>query len=187
MTQLRDMILGLRPDLAVYLLVLARMVGLMLIAPIFGSRIVPARVRASVALFLSIALLPAVPVGASQNIAQLEEPAWLVIAFGMETAIGFLIGLVAQFVFAGVQMAGQLAGISMGVGLANLVDPQTQERVTSLAQWQNLIALFLFLSVDGHHMLIRTIAQSLELLPLFPSGHPTKGIPEVGARNAVAG
>ncbi len=166
MTELRDVFLELRPELAVFLLVLARMVGLMLVAPIFGSRIVPVRVRATVALFFSIALLPAVPVGASAAVASFQKPVWLMIAFGMETAIGFLIGLVAQFVFAGVQMAGQLAGIQMGVGLANLIDPQTQERVTSLAQWQNLVALFLFLSIDGHHILIRTIAESLRLLPL---------------------
>lgn len=184
MTQLRDMIMGLRPELAVYLLVLARMVGLMLIAPIFGSRLVPVRVRASVALFFSIALLPAVPAGATQTIASFQDPVWLMIAFAMETAIGFLIGLVAQFVFAGVQMAGQLAGISMGVGLANLVDPQTQERVTSLAQWQNLIALLLFLSVDGHHMLIRTVAQSLRLLPL---GVQAVGGPGIGIVLTMAG
>lgn len=150
----------------VFLLVLGRMVGLLLVAPIFGSRMIPLRARATLALFLTVALLPAVPAAAAQGAMSYENPVWLALAFGMETGVGFLIGLTAQFVFAGVQMGGQLAGIQMGVGLANLIDPATQERITSLALWLNLSALFLFLTLDGHHMLIRAIAESLQLLPL---------------------
>jgi flagellar biosynthetic protein FliR len=63
-------------------------------------------------------------------------------------------------------MAGQLAGIQMGIGLSNLIDPQTQEHITSLAQWQNLLALLIFLSIDGHHLLIRAVADSFRVLPL---------------------
>lgn len=166
MTQLVAAFADLGPGLVVFALVLARLVGLMLIAPIFGSRLVPLRVRAAFAIFLAIALLPAVPVGSVESAHAFERPVWLMVAFAMETGVGFLIGLCAQFVFAGVQMAGQLAGVQMGVGLANLVDPQTQERVTSLAQWMNLSALFLFLVLDGHHMLIRVVAESMAVLPL---------------------
>lgn len=166
MKALTDSIAQLGPEAAVFMLVLARLVGLMLIAPIFGARLVPVRVRATIAVFLAIALLPAVPLASSQAVQGFEQPMWLLMVFAMETGVGFLIGLAAQFVFAGVQMAGQLAGIQMGVGLANLIDPQTQERVTSLAQWMNISALFLFLTLDGHHMLIRATADSLTLLPL---------------------
>jgi flagellar biosynthetic protein FliR len=63
-------------------------------------------------------------------------------------------------------MAGQLAGIQMGIGLSNLIDPQTQEHITSLAQWMNLLALLIFLSIDGHHMLIRAVAESFAVLPI---------------------
>jgi flagellar biosynthetic protein FliR len=85
---------------------------------------------------------------------------------GFEVMVGFAIGLVAQLTFGAVQMAGQLAGIQMGIGLSNLIDPQTQEHITSLAQWQNLLALLIFLSVDGHHVLIRAVADSFTVLPL---------------------
>ena len=176
MSGLRDVFLELGPALVVFVLVLARVVGLMLIAPIFGSRLVLLRVRASLALFLAVALLPALPAAAQQTVGAADEPLWLVLALVLETAIGFLIGLAAQFVFAGVQMAGQLAGIQMGLGLANLIDPQTQERVTSMAQWLNLSALFLFLSLDGHHLLIRAVAESLRVLPVGPASLNGAGI-----------
>lgn len=184
MRALTEALTTLGPNLVVFVLVLARVAGLMLIAPIFGSRLVPLRVRGALAVFLAVALLPAVPVASAAEAQGFRQPGWLLLAFGMETAVGFLIGLAAQFVFAGVQMAGQLAGIQMGVGLANLIDPQTQERVTSLAQWMNISALFLFLTLDGHHMLIRAVAESLSLLPI---GVPALGGAGIGIILTMAG
>ena len=148
------------PRMVVFVLALARVGGLFMVAPILGSRTAPVRVRAAVAFFLATAI--AVDAG----------PIRLFAALSLEVAIGFTVGTVAQFVFGGVQMAGQLAGIQMGVGLSNLIDPQTQEHVTALAQWQNLLALLVFLAVDGHHLLIRAIAESFTLVPIG-GGFPT--------------
>jgi len=115
--------------------------------------------------FMTLAMLPLI----GRTPPALVANASTVVVLGMvgfETLIGFTIGLVSQLTFGAVQMAGQLAGIQMGVGLSNLIDPQTQEHITSLAQWQNLLALLVFLSIDGHHMLIRAIADSFTVLPL---------------------
>jgi flagellar biosynthetic protein FliR len=76
-----------------------------------------------------------------------------------------VIGLVAEFIFSAVSLAGQLAGMEMGLGLAGLIDPQTQDRVTAIAQWQTLLAMLIFLSVDGHHLLIRAVAESFRAIP----------------------
>ncbi|TMA80418.1 MAG: flagellar biosynthetic protein FliR [Deltaproteobacteria bacterium] len=160
------------PRMIVFVLALARVGGLFMVAPILGSRTAPVRVRAAVAFFLALAMLPAIPAEAATAIAVDAGPIRLFAALSLEVAIGFTVGTVAQFVFGGVQMAGQLAGIQMGVGLSNLIDPQTQEHVTALAQWQNLLALLVFLAVDGHHLLIRAIAESFTLVPIG-GGFPT--------------
>jgi flagellar biosynthetic protein FliR len=151
--------------LVLFVLALARIGGLFLMAPIFASRTAPVRIRAALAFFIAIAMMPV--------LAKMPEPptaamGGLVLAamLAFETAIGFTIGLVAELTFGAVQMAGQLAGIQMGIGLSNLIDPQTQEHITSLAQWQNLLALLIFLSIDGHHILIRAVADSFTVLPL---------------------
>jgi len=170
---LADALLSLSlPRLVALLLALARIGGLLLLAPILGSRIAPVRVRAALAFFLAVAMLPVVPAEAAGTVAVAASPLGLCAAVVLETTIGVAIGLIAQFILGGAQMAGQLAGIQMGVGLANLIDPQTQEHITSLAQWQNLIALLVFLAVDGHHLLIRAVAESFTLLPIgggFPA------------------
>jgi flagellar biosynthetic protein FliR len=148
----------------VLVLALARVGGLCIMAPFFGARTAPVRVRAAVAFFLTLAMLPLA--GGVPALLQNAGALTLLGMAGFETMIGFTIGLVAQLTFGAVQMAGQLAGIQMGIGLSNLIDPQTQEHITSLAQWQNLLALLIFLSIDGHHMLIRALAESFQILPI---------------------
>jgi flagellar biosynthetic protein FliR len=160
------------PHVIVFMLALARVGGMMIMAPILGSRVAPVRVRAALAFFLAIAMLPAVPAEAAGTLATDAGPVRVFAALSLEVAIGFTVGLVAEFVFGGVQLAGQLAGVQMGLGISSLIDPQTQDHLTSLAQWQNLLALLVFLAIDGHHLLIRAVADSFTLLPIgggFPA------------------
>jgi flagellar biosynthetic protein FliR len=153
------------PRLEVFVLALARVGGLFLFAPILGSTMAPVRVRVALVFFVTVAMLPILP---AQGAPFADGGGITTVCAGLarELGIGFVIGLVAQFIFGGAQMAGQLAGMQMGIGLANLFDPQTQAQITALAQWQNLIALLTFLAIDGHHLLIRAVAESFSLLPI---------------------
>jgi flagellar biosynthesis protein FliR len=153
------------PRVVMLVLALARVGGLFIMGPIFASRTAPVRVRAALVFFLTLAMLPLLGPEAPVLAAD-AGVATLVGMMAFETMIGFTVGLVAQLIFGAVQMAGQLAGIQMGIGISNLIDPQTQEHITSLAQWQNLLALLIFLAVDGHHILIQAIADSFRVLPL---------------------
>jgi flagellar biosynthesis protein FliR len=147
-------------------LVLARVVGLALIAPVLGSRMVPPRVRVALVVFLAVGMLPTVAGADARAGAELAgSPVALLLALVVETGIGLLLGLVAQFVFGAVQMAGELSGMQMGLGLASLIDPQSHDRVVVLAQWQAAFALLLFLAVDGHHVLIQAVAESFRRVP----------------------
>ena len=149
----------------VLVLALARVGGLFIMAPIFASRSAPVRVRAAIVFFMTLAMLPLL--GSTPPAFAANAGAAVVLGMmAFETLVGFTLGLVAQLTFGAVQMAGQLAGIQMGIGLSNLIDPQTEEHITSLAQWQNLLALLIFLSIDGHHILIRAVADSFAVLPL---------------------
>ncbi|MEW6271325.1 MAG: flagellar biosynthetic protein FliR, partial [Thermodesulfobacteriota bacterium] len=90
----------------------------------------------------------------------------LTLAIAAEASIGVLLGLLAQLVFGAVTMAGELAGVQMGLGLIGLIDPQSHDRVVALAQWQNALALLLFLAIDGHHALIQALAESFRRVPV---------------------
>jgi len=165
----------LAPERVVALvLVLARVVGLAVLAPVLGSRMVPARVRIALVVFLSLAMLPTIAHGSSA-LPALDSTVELLLAIAVETAIGLLLGLVAQLVFGAVQMAGELAGMQMGLGMASLIDPQSHDRVVVLAQWQGAFALLLFLAVDGHHLLIEAVAESFRRVPPGATGIAAAG------------
>jgi flagellar biosynthetic protein FliR len=149
------------PDPTTFLLVLARLAGLVVAAPVFGHLLVPVRVRAGLAIVLAAALAPAVG-----RATPAFDSLWaLAGAVVVESALGTLLGLVAQLLFAGVQLGGQIAGIQMGFGMVNLIDPQAHAQITVVAEWQQLIALLVFLVLDVHHLLIAAVLESFRIAP----------------------
>jgi flagellar biosynthetic protein FliR len=150
------------PDgyVATFVLVLARISGLMATAPVLGHLTVPVRVRAGFAGVLAAALAPVVT--PAPEAASLFAVAGLV---AVEGAVGVVIGLAAQLVLAGVQLGGQLAGIQMGFGIVNLIDPQTHAQVSVIAQWEQLLALLVFLVLDVHHLLLQALIGSFQAAP----------------------
>jgi flagellar biosynthetic protein FliR len=163
------------PDPTMFLLVLARLAGLFGTAPVLGDARVPVRVRAGLAAVLAAALAPAVATPAA-----LPTTLWGVAgAVAVESGLGAMLGFVAQLVFAGVELGGQLAGIQMGFGLDTLIDPQTQGRITVVSQWQQLLAMLVFLALDVHHLLIRAVLASFRTAP--PGGLVLSGVGLGGA------
>jgi flagellar biosynthetic protein FliR len=86
-----------------------------------------------------------------------------------EFLIGLGFGLVFRFLFAGIEMAANLVAVQMGFGMATILDPQTQAQNTLLAQLLVLVATLIFLSMNGHHALLRLLAQSYQEVPLQTS------------------
>jgi flagellar biosynthetic protein FliR len=150
------------PDPVPFLLVVARLSGLVLVAPVFGHGLVPARVRAGLVGVLALALVPVVPGPA------LDAPSVATLAglCAVEGAVGVLLGLVAQLVVAGVQLGGQLAGLQAGFGVADLIDPSTGAGASVVARWQQLAALLAFVVLDVHHLLLRALLESFRVAPV---------------------
>jgi flagellar biosynthetic protein FliR len=151
------------PDPLPFLLVLARLAGLVVASPIFGHGLVPVRVRAGLAGVLALALTPAV----AGTILPASPSAWTVAGLvAVEAAVGVLLGFVAQLVFAGVQLGGQVAGLQAGFGLAAVLDPDAEAGASVVAQWQQLAALLAFLVLDVHHTLLRAVLESFRVAPV---------------------
>lgn len=84
-----------------------------------------------------------------------------------EFLTGALLGFLVRLFLAAVTLAGQLAGFQMGLAIANVIDPATSDRYTIVAQLLNLIAMFVFVEMDGHLMAVRVLAKSFEWMPPF--------------------
>lgn len=149
-----------------FLLVSLRAGCLLYFCPPWDSRLVPTQVRLFSILGLSLALTPVVspylppfPTTWSTGVVMVVR----------EFLIGLGFGLVFRFLFAGVQMAGNLVAIQMGFGMATLLDPQTQARNTLLAEMLVLVATLIFLTMNGHHVILRLLARSYQEVPLATS------------------
>ena len=77
-----------------------------------------------------------------------------------------VMGFMVNMALAAVQVAGQLIDVPMGFGMVNVLDPQLGIRMPVIGQLQQIIALWAFLLVDGHHVLFRALAESYRLLPV---------------------
>jgi len=163
MSELTQLLSSRWPEVLTFLLVLGRTSGLVISAPFWGGRVVPGLVRVVVAVSLSVAVYPLVkPVGAIH-----ESPLlFLLMALGEEVLLGLVLGWAAQLLFAGIRLAGQELEIKIGLGLAQLIDPQEGGHTTIVSALFEIIATLVFFSLNGHHLLIRALASSYSLFPL---------------------
>ena len=151
-------------DGPVFLLVLFRITGVMMLAPVFGSAIAPAPVKIFLSLVLAMLFFPIVraPAGAAGL-----EGLVLVLAVAWELAVGLLIGFASAMLFAGVQFGGHLIDQELGILQANLLDPMLNEQISIVGQFKVLLATLVYLLINGHHLLITALADSFRAVPLL--------------------
>src|SRR5512140_1228686 len=106
-----------------FAVVLFRVGGIMVFAPFFGSHSIPYQVRIVLTLVATVAMVPALPLG---RIPAEITPVSLIGAVAGEAVFGLVIGLAAQFIFAAMQLAGQIIAFQLGFSIINLIDPQSE-------------------------------------------------------------
>ena len=145
-----------------FTLILMRMTGLMLSAPVLGDDRIPPQVRTGLGLILALLFFPMLPIEYQRLPPELGQ---MVLLGSAELAIGALMGFSAKMLFAGVSMAGEVIGFQMGVSVANVFDPSSGQQVALIGQLQYTFAMLLFVMLDGHHMLVRALVDSYAIVP----------------------
>ena len=141
------------------LVILTRVGPLIFFMPIIGSRAVPTQVKVLFALAISLTLVTVVPVGPTDLP---ETPLGYGVFVIAEVLFGGILALFARFVFASVQLAGMMVGIQMGMGMAGVMDPQFGTQVSPVGQLWNLLAMLIFLMINGHHTFFSVLADSFQ-------------------------
>ena len=145
-----------------FLLPLFRIAALLMSMPLIGTQLVPVRVRLYLALAIALVLvptLPPMPVVESLSLASL-----LLIA--EQLLIGVMFGFVLQLFFHVFIVSGQLLAMQMGLGFASMVDPANGISVPVLGQFFNMLVILLFLSVNGHLVVLEMLAEGFVTLPV---------------------
>lgn len=148
--------------LPLYFVILLRVAGLFTAAPILSSRLILPQVKIALTIIISLlvfmVLLPtrAIPIINFQ---------FIIVLMG-EFFIGVLIGFVAHLVFDAIQLAGQSIDMQMGFGIVNVMDPQTGRQVPMIGNFKHILALLIFLVINGHHWLLEALFYSYEVIPI---------------------
>jgi flagellar biosynthetic protein FliR len=146
-----------------FFLILSRYIGMMLLTPIFNSRVIFYQAKIYLALSLAIITFPLV-----NNLYQPIYPAsnlQVVISLISEASIGLFMGLTVFIVFAAIQLGGQIIDMRMGFRIANVVDPFSGADSPVIGQLKNIFVTLLFLSLNGHLYLIRHLYDSFKIIP----------------------
>jgi flagellar biosynthetic protein FliR len=145
-----------------FLVCLARMAAMLGTLPVFGSGTAPVRVRVGLSVMLALVIFPVV----EPHLPPPDfSPAALLLLILGETLLGLMVGFTAQLVLTAVELGGTNFGYKLGFAAANVYDPQNQRQVELISQYQNVVAILIFLALDVHHLVIRAIVRSYELLP----------------------
>jgi flagellar biosynthetic protein FliR len=154
-------------QLAGFILVLARVGPLFLLAPIFSSRMLPARARGVIAVAISFGLAPLALHGQHLSLDGMN----LVGLIGKELLVGLSYSFALAAVFAAISVAGSLLDTAMGFSFGSLIDPITGTQSPILTQLYAMVGVLVFIAIDGDHWMIEGLARSYQLVPIskFPS------------------
>lgn len=145
-----------------FLVIFLRVGAILFSAPVIGTSSVPVRAKAGLALFTTLVLMPVVFVDLGNLPAQ---PLALVPRLAGEVLVGAALGLAARFIFAGVEMAGEIISYQMGFSMVNVFDPQENDEVPIISQVQELIITLVFLTTGAYLVYLRAIAASFAAVP----------------------
>jgi flagellar biosynthetic protein FliR len=141
-----------------FLLVLFRLGGMMAFAPVLGHRGLPVAHRAGLVVLLAAVLTPVL----GPPPAPIDDGVRLVLAVAGEVFVGLAIGFVAQLAITAVVVAGELIGVEMGLGIAAIYDASMGQQITVLSRFLQFMALLLFVTANGHHVLLQAVAVSFQ-------------------------
>ena len=146
-------------------LVLTRLSMLLMAMPAVGVG-VPKRVRAFLAILLTVLILPPVASGMDvDSLPRIDNLIDLVIAITREGLLGLLIGATVQLIITGLQLGGEAITSTGGMQLGDAIDPTTSSSMPSIARLVGLLVTAVMLAIGGHRIMLRMLLDSFQAMP----------------------
>lgn len=146
-----------------FLLLFARAGALVMLMPALGDRTIPARVRLTFALLLTVILYPVAAPGLPQGL--LQDTGRLVVSLIGEVLIGAAFGLLTRQLLAVSQVAGASIASAIGLGFVQTVDPTMGQQGAVIGSFLAVTGMALIMVTDLHHLAIVGIADSYHMFP----------------------
>ena len=148
--------------LLLFTVVLTRVSGLTMTAPIYGTRDVPAQARGLLAVILAVLITP---VQWSHAVPAPPGVFPYLVLLASELLIGMSLGLGIVVLISGMQLAGEMVGRASGLMLSDIYDPTLDSSVPLIGQVLSLVATAVFVCIGGHRMLMSALLDTFQTLP----------------------
>ena len=158
-----------------FALVVFRLAGLMMVAPLVGSDKIPRPIKLYIA--VAMALCMCATIGRMPRPDVMPDSPWrLAVGLGGELAFGLLAGTLLTLAFVAARWAGGLAGQQMGFNMAGNFNPTADFGGSPLGDAYFFLTLLLFLQMDGHHAMVLGVRESFDALPPLSVGLDRDGL-----------
>ena len=147
---------------ATFILPLFRVMAVLMTMPIFGTKMLPARVRLYAAVAITVVIVPGLP--PLPEVDPLSLRGMLLCA--EQVIVGALFGFSLQLLFQAFVIAGQIIAVQMGMAFASMVDPANGVNVTVISQFMTMLVSVLFLLMNGHLVVLEVLTESFTTLPV---------------------
>jgi len=150
---------------------LARILSFLVAVPPFNNAALKGRTRLLLGLAIAIAITPALP-----KIPETDPASGIgLLILAQQMLIGFGMGFTIRLVFSAIDMAGNMISMQMGLGFATAYDPQNTAQTPVISEFIGMLALLIFIGINGHLMLIATLTHSFTTIPISvtPPGNGT--------------
>jgi flagellar biosynthetic protein FliR len=154
--------LSIEPQLWALIFVMVRVGAAFIAAPVFSAVSIPVTVRVTLSGAIGVLVLATHKVVPPAEIFAFAT----FLAIAAEALVGFALGFILQIAFAAPMIASEIIGTSMGIGFASSIDPQNGRSTPALGQFFSMMLTLLFLSMNGHLVLVEMIVKSYDALPV---------------------
>ncbi|WP_420886535.1 flagellar biosynthetic protein FliR, partial [Bordetella pseudohinzii] len=142
-----------------------RILALVGASPLFSESTIPIKVKIGLSFVLAAAIAPGLPPMPTVSPSSYEG----LLLLAQQVLIGVALGFAMRVIFAAVQTAGEYVGLQMGLSFASFFDPATGANTAVLSRFLNIIAMLVFLALDGHLLMLAALVRSFDVLPLTPA------------------
>lgn len=165
LAELMKMFPMLNTMLGAGIMVFARLIGFMRLAPVFNRKEIPAMVKLSLCLIMTIVITPFV----KSNLMLMDS---FFLSILLNIVVGAIIGYMAQLILLAIDAGADMINMQMGLSSAMVLDPTTSSQVSILGKAMSLLGILIFINLGGVYWLIRALLRSFEIFPLYATSIP---------------
>ena len=155
---------------ATFMLVFARMGAMVMLMPGFGETNIPTRVKLSIALFLTLIMLPLHRAAYHVDMSSMSALGVLMVK---EIIIGIVLGATARVTLSALAVAGSVIAQQLGLGFVTAVDPTQGQQGVLIGNFLSILGMTLLFATDTHHLVIAALNESYRIFSpgeLVPTG-----------------